>query len=1028
MNSSNTDNEAEQAQEEKPVKRKRRSIFDTTTGMEPSEETEPKKRGRKKAAQASEADTPEAVSAEGSSANLPAIRKTSSRDFYFTCGVGTDKQPYLCFQFAKGKTNAARGTPDFRRYTGLERDVLRDFFSLLKGRERSFTINFDGEEQQDDVIFQPNDALIEKLLSAKLICNEDLQVLALMSGSYRATLRLVDMTKKKKEAKHGGISSGNSTAALPSGNAWINASLLLKDEEGTLTEVKADSFFMLSPRFAVMDDKVYRIEDIGLRWMETDKIQSGMKGEDLPSYLSFIFSSFSNLDFIYEGWTLRKIRPCRALPALLFMEIDSYNYLHVRPISYIRGLPSLFLENEDIVSVAELDEADSVIGIAEIIFPENPGELFMSMLTKKMTKGMAKNQMHEEQGRFIIAPEFAKTFFADNIMELARNFVLLESQVLNGYKLSFSQPRIRFNMGLGSGIDYFSGTAEVEIEGERFSFKRFIDEYRKNSCITLSDGTKSIPDKRSMDRLDRLVSRIRGDNNVELSYFDVPLLLQDEAIEIEGKAWEDAKAFFTEYNSIAQRKGNWTLDDTVIRPYQEFGVRWLDYLREHGMGACLADEMGLGKTIQVIALLKNLMEAGVTGNCLVLCPKSLVFNWANELKHRAPSIPVKVYYGANRDAATISTGDFQVLLSTYATIRIDIEDFVKMEFLYIILDESQNVKNLAAKTTGAVLSLKSQYRIALSGTPVENNLSELFSLFRFLNPAFFGSEQLFISRYLKPIQENNDEESMKDLKARIYPFMLRRLKRDVLQDLPPQTEETAYIELDDEHLKVYHRRRLEYQALFQSLIGSGAMNKSAIIVLKALTELRRLASVPESEGEYIGPSAKRLYLRDMISELVENDHKCLIFTNFLAQVDFVSQDLTDIGIGCLTMTGATSDRQNLVRRFQNDDAIKAFIMTLKTGGTGLNLTAADYIFILDPWWNSAAEAQAIGRAHRIGQENPVFCYRLIARDTIEERILELQKRKTDLAGALLNDDSSAFKTLSADDVAFLVGDDFGGGV
>jgi SNF2 family DNA or RNA helicase len=213
--------------------------------------------------------------------------------------------------------------------------------------------------------------------------------------------------------------------------------------------------------------------------------------------------------------------------------------------------------------------------------------------------------------------------------------------------------------------------------------------------------------------------------------------------------------------------------------------------------------------------------------------------------------------------------------------------------------------------------------------------------------------------------------------------------------------------------------------LIDGIISNGEYPKASFVVFKALSELRRLASVPEIDGEYGGTSAKRQHLKDMVSELVQNDHKCLIFTNFLATVDLVSQDLASIGIPNLTMTGATVDRQSLVRRFQTDNDVKAFIMTLKTGGTGLNLTAADYIFILDPWWNSAVEAQAIDRSHRIGQQNPVFCYRLIAKDTIEERIMELQKRKADLAGALLSDDAGVLKTLTPEDVAFLVGDSYG---
>ncbi|MDR1058198.1 MAG: DEAD/DEAH box helicase, partial [Treponema sp.] len=579
-----------------------------------------------------------------------------------------------------------------------------------------------------------------------------------------------------------------------------------------------------------------------------------------------------------------------------------------------------------------------------------------------------------------------------------------------------------------------------ELGGETFSFARFMEEYRNQACITLSDGTRSFPDRQTMERLDRLVSKIKGDETVELSYFDIPLLLRDEAVEIEGEAWKRGRDFFEGYNHIAGRKGPWALENGSLRPYQEYGVRWLDYLREHRMGACLADEMGLGKTIQVIALLRGVYEgrkknpAGESGLCLILCPKSLVYNWAAELDRFGPGLPYSVYYGSDRDLAEPEKGGFRIILSTYATLRRDAVEFQKREFLYVILDESQNIKNLSTQTSAAVLGISAVHRLALSGTPVENNLSDLYSLFRFLNPRFFGQEKFFVQRYLKPIQDAGDEEALRDLRLRIYPFMLRRLKRDVLTELPEKTEETAYIELEGAHLEAYHRRRLEYKLMIDGFIEGGDYKKQTFVILKALSELRRLASVPESDLEYEGsrdaslsaaspanpPSAKRQYLREMIPEIAENGHKCLVFTNFLAQVELVSQDLSSLGIPHLTMTGATSDRQSLVRRFQTDGGIKAFVMTLKTGGAGLNLTAADYIFILDPWWNRAAETQAIDRSHRIGQANPVFCFRLIARDTIEERILELQQRKADLAGALLAGDSEVLKTLRPEDVAYLV--------
>ncbi|MDR3170141.1 MAG: DEAD/DEAH box helicase [Treponema sp.] len=932
--------------------------------------------------------------------------RAGKEGFYFIIGREENR---TCFRFHGAKSGGP--IPDFRRYTGIQREVLREFLARRRERELSYIIDFDGTGEDGYTLFNPDDRLIEQTLSAGLLRNLQGEILTLAEGVFRCALCIEDVTENH-----------------------VTVSLVLRDESGLpiamgrKPELKkaedegASYFYTLSPCLAAYKDKVYPVEDLGLRWAETDRVYSWLPKSELPTFLSLIFSGFTNLEFMYEGWTIKRIRPASALPALLFMEIDKYGYLHVRPISFLRGFPPLLLENEDIVTVTELDETAKVLGIAEVLFPEVPEDQFRSLLLRGK-KTVARNSFYEENGRFIIAPEFATNFLGEHIVELSQRFVLLETQVLAGYKLSFSRPRIRLSMG--KGIDYLSGSAEVEIEGQFFSFARFMAEYRKSACITLADGSRSFPDKRTMERLDRLVSQIKGEENgVELSYFDIPLLLQDGSIEIEGAAWETARPFFIQYNTIAERTGNWSLDKGTLRPYQEYGVRWLDYLRQYRMGACLADEMGLGKTIQVIALLRGLKEAGEKGNCLVLCPKSLVYNWTAEFDRFAPGLPYLVHYGSTRDVSVLEGGaeEFRVILSTYATLRRDVEDFQQMEFLYIILDESQNIKNLASQTTTAVLSLHSQNRLAMSGTPVENNLTELFSLFRFLNPAFFGSEKLFTQRYLRPIQDNADEDALKDLKARIYPFMLRRLKRDVLKELPDKTEETAYIELEETHLAIYHQRRQEYKRLIDGILAKGEMGKSSILIFKALAELRRMASVPESDGEYGGPSAKRLYLRDMIAELVENGHKCLVFTNFLASVDLVSEDLAGMGIPNLTMTGATMDRQSLVRRFQTDNAVKAFIMTLKTGGTGLNLTAADYIFIMDPWWNSAAETQAIDRSHRIGQVNPVFCYRLIARDTIEERILELQQRKTDLAGALLSDDAGSLKSLSPEDVAFLVGD------
>ena len=944
-------------------------------------------------------------------------QKNSKESFYF---VIDREGGHTTFRFCS--TGRTQQLPDFRRFTGPERELLREFLAHKQTLEYSY--DFEGTGFDAYTISNPNERLIRQALASGLLRNAQGDILFEAEGLFRCALHIEDVAANSVDISLSLVDE--SGTAIATGRKPKLISDQASDAK-PITEDSLPSFFAISHCQAIAGNQVYPIEDLGLNWADTDRIYARLEKSKSPAFLSLIFSRFFNLRLMYEGWTVKRIRPASAVPALLFMEIDRYCYLHVRPISFLRGFTPLFLENEDIVSVVEMNETDKILGIAEVVFPEPPEDLFRTMLIRG-NKGTAKKSIYEENGRFIIAPEFAADFLGSNIIELVQNFALLETQVLSGYKLKFSKPNIR--LSIGKGIDYLAGDAVVELEVQSFSFARFMAEYRKDSFITLADGSRTFPDKRTMDKMERLISRVKGkDSEVEISFYDIPLLLQDESIAIEGAAWEKARPFFTGYNTIAERAGKWPLANGTLRPYQEYGVKWLDYLREYQMGACLADEMGLGKTIQVIALLRSFFEkrgaSGDQGRCLILCPKTLVFNWAAELDKFAPELPYTVHYGNSRNSSWMDGKDFRIILSTYATLRQDVTDFQKIQFFYIILDESQNIKNLSTQTAAAVLSLKSAHKLAMSGTPIENNLGELYSLFRFLNPNFFGSEKMFLQRYLHPIQDAGDEEAMRDLRARIYPFMLRRLKRDVLKDLPSKTEETSYIELDETHLTVYHRRRQEYKQLIDGIISKGEYSKSSIIIFKALTELRRLASVPEADGEYGGPSAKRQYLKDMVSELVQNDHKCLIFTNFLATVDMVSEDLAAIGVPNLTMTGATVDRQSLVRRFQTDNDVKAFIMTLKTGGTGLNLTAADYIFIFDPWWNSASETQAIDRSHRIGQVNPVFCYRFIAKDTIEERIMELQKRKADLAGALLADDAGSLKTLTPEDVTYLLGDSYG---
>ena len=398
-------------------------------------------------------------------------------------------------------------------------------------------------------------------------------------------------------------------------------------------------------------------------------------------------------------------------------------------------------------------------------------------------------------------------------------------------------------------------------------------------------------------------------------------------------------------------------------------------------------------------------------------PRSLLFNWSRELETFAPHLSFAIHHGVGRDWKKNKKS--QLILTTYGTLRSDIKVIQPEKFHTVVLDESQAIKNDQTQTTKAVHLLQAEFRLALSGTPVENNLGELFNLFRFLNPAMFPQRADFDRSYTQPIQSSGDPEAAHELRRKVYPFLLRRLKKEVLKDLPDKVEQVLFVDMNEQQKKHYEKRRRFYQEIVRGEMKKSGLAKSQFVIFEALSELRQIASVPEAKTDGQIPSAKQDRLREALEESISNGHKALVFSNFLAGVDQVSEYLGSHDIPHLRMTGATTDRARLVEQFQKDSRIKVFVMTLKTGGLGLNLTAADTIYILDPWWNTAAESQAVDRAHRIGKKQTVFTYRLIARNTIEEKILELQKRKQNLVDQVVASDQSAFKNLSEDDIEHL---------
>lgn len=402
-------------------------------------------------------------------------------------------------------------------------------------------------------------------------------------------------------------------------------------------------------------------------------------------------------------------------------------------------------------------------------------------------------------------------------------------------------------------------------------------------------------------------------------------------------------------------------------------------------------------------------------------PRSLLFNWQREVEKFAPKISTIIYHGPDRSLK--KSLKYNLIFTTYAMIRNDIDLLKESEFAYVILDESQKIKNISSQISKAAMLLNGRWKLALSGTPVENNLGELYSLYRFLNPSMFGSLKNFQQDYFNPITKNGDEQAMSDLKKKIYPFLLRRLKAEVLTELPDKTEQIIYVDMNRAQADLYEQRRRFYYEAIKMKIQDEGFNKTQFFLFQAMNELRQLASVPETRSDGVVQSPKRDVLGEYLVEVVGNGHKALVFANYLGALDIMEEELNNQNISYLKMTGSTRNRESLVDSFQNGDEYKVLLMTLKTGGVGLNLTAADYVFIFDPWWNVAAENQAIDRVHRIGQKNSVFSYKLITKNTIEEKILQLQQKKTELVNALIGSDTDSVKSLSEQDIDFIFSDD-----
>ncbi len=582
-------------------------------------------------------------------------------------------------------------------------------------------------------------------------------------------------------------------------------------------------------------------------------------------------------------------------------------------------------------------------------------------------------------------------------------------------------------LAVKSGIDWFDLEGGIDFDGQVASLPALLAAAKKGAgVVTLGDGSIGVLPEDWLSRWSLL--EVAGDSKGERVRFKKSQgWMLDALLAERGEAHLDEaflrwRSRLDSVRSVEPRAEPRSFRGE-LREYQRDGLGWFAFLRELGFGGCLADDMGLGKTVQVLALLEERrLDRRETKPSIVIAPKSLAFNWRAEAQRFTPELSVLDYSGVDRTRLARKVFEHDLVVTTYGTLRQDAVFFKDVEFDYVILDEAQAIKNAQSQVAKAARLLRADHRLVLTGTPIENHMGELWSLFEFLNPGMLGRSSLFRAAFAGRADSGADSERRELLARSLRPFFLRRTKAQVLRELPEKTEQILWCEFDEQERRAYDELATHFRARLLAPGGGELPGELKFHVLEALLRLRQAACHPgllddARRGE---ESAKLEVLLPLLEEVVESGHKALVFSQFTSLLSILRDRLDATAVKYAYLDGKTRDREQQVERFQSDPECSMFLISLKAGGFGLNLTAADYVFLLDPWWNPAAETQAIDRAHRIGQTRSVTAYRLIARGTVEERVLELQGRKRGLAEAILTEDNALLRDLTREDLERLL--------
>ncbi len=704
-------------------------------------------------------------------------------------------------------------------------------------------------------------------------------------------------------------------------------------------------------------------------------------------------------------------------PDVSIILIEKGDYLMFEPVFNYKGF-SVKANDKDTIIVPDNDKVLMVKRNkeAEQEFISKLASLHSQFISQPQSKSMV-----------LKGPDVLKNnwffLFVDAMNEM--KVPVYGFEALRNFRFNTAKPSTKIH--LSSGMDWFDAKVELAFGEQRIGITEIQKALaNKQSFVQLNDGTLGILPDEWIKKYALLFKVGEGKNNqLRLSKFHLSVVddLYEKRDETELSFELDEKyERLRDFKSIPEIP----IPDELLgrlRPYQLSGFHWLNYLNTVGWGGILADDMGLGKTVQALSMLShyNREEDGL--KALVVCPTTLIYNWENEIKKFTPSLTWRIHHGNVRAKTKEEFEGANIIITTYGTLRSDIQFLMKINFDYVVLDESQAIKNPSSKVTKAAGLLKAKNRICMSGTPLQNNTFDIYAQMNFLNRGLLGSVEFFRNEFSTPIDKFGDQQQKDHLKKLIYPFILRRTKEQVAKDLPEKTETILFCEMEDEQRNIYDAYRNSYRDKIMGVIDEQGVGKSQLTILQGLMKLRQICDSPailNEEEKYPNHSIK---LEELTREITENigEHKALVFSQFLGMLSLIREKLKENNIEFEYFDGSTppAERERAIQNFQNNDNCRVFLISLKAGGVGLNLTAADYVYIVDPWWNPAVEQQAIDRTHRIGQTKNILAYRMICKDTIEDKILQLQERKRILAKELISDDQAFVKGLSKEDVEYL---------